>query len=331
MRRPTSAWTATASMPRCVRHLTEIPIGKQGIGFDRLELDAWVDDYIARNGRPARKGVQTWDANNTRPRPARRDLAHRQAHLRAESLPEHWHSSARGSGTIPRESDGTDAASPSLWRQAGSDVRAGGGQVRAGEPAQAQPARRRRPAQGPDALDRRACRSTGFTWASLQPWIEHRRRRASPVGTINHGLQVVRRILNLAPGEWMDEQGLTWLLAPPKIKLLPDHDKRQPYPLSWEEQERLFASCPRTCAEMALFAVNTGLPGCRNLRAALGMGGRGAASWHIGVHHSRSPGEERRGASGGAQHRWLASVVDAQRGQHADARVCYEGSRCSAC
>ena len=44
--------------------LTEIPIGKQGIGFDRLELDAWVDEYIARNGRPARrKGVRIWDAN----------------------------------------------------------------------------------------------------------------------------------------------------------------------------------------------------------------------------------------------------------------------------
>jgi hypothetical protein len=42
-------------------HLTEIPIGKQGIGFDRLELDAWVDDYKSRNGRPG-KGVRTWDA-----------------------------------------------------------------------------------------------------------------------------------------------------------------------------------------------------------------------------------------------------------------------------
>jgi hypothetical protein len=41
--------------------LTQIPIGKQGIGFDRLELDAWVDDYIARNGRPG-KGVSSWDA-----------------------------------------------------------------------------------------------------------------------------------------------------------------------------------------------------------------------------------------------------------------------------
>jgi hypothetical protein len=44
-------------------YLTEGPIGKQGVGFDRLELDAWLDDYIARNGRPAQKGVQRWDAN----------------------------------------------------------------------------------------------------------------------------------------------------------------------------------------------------------------------------------------------------------------------------
>ena len=32
--------------------LTEIPIGSQGIAFDRLDLDAWVDDYKACNGRP---------------------------------------------------------------------------------------------------------------------------------------------------------------------------------------------------------------------------------------------------------------------------------------
>jgi hypothetical protein len=44
--------------------VTEIPIGNQGIGFDRLELDAWVDDYVSPNGRPGRrKGVKSWDAN----------------------------------------------------------------------------------------------------------------------------------------------------------------------------------------------------------------------------------------------------------------------------
>jgi hypothetical protein len=44
-------------------YVTEVRIGTQGIGFDRLELDAWFEDYKARNGRPARKGASTWDAN----------------------------------------------------------------------------------------------------------------------------------------------------------------------------------------------------------------------------------------------------------------------------
>ena len=44
-------------------HLTNIPIGRQGIAFDRLELDAWVEDYISRNGRPGRlQGERLWDA-----------------------------------------------------------------------------------------------------------------------------------------------------------------------------------------------------------------------------------------------------------------------------
>jgi integrase len=95
----------------------------------------------------------------------------------------------------------------------------------------------------------------------LQPWIEQRRRRGAAVGTINHGLQVVRRILNLASSEWMDEDGLTWIQAPAKIKLIANHDKRPPYPLSWDEQTRLFRELPSHLADMALFAVNTG---CRD-------------------------------------------------------------------
>lgn len=31
--------------------LTEFNVGIQGIGFDRLDLDAWLDDYKHRNGR----------------------------------------------------------------------------------------------------------------------------------------------------------------------------------------------------------------------------------------------------------------------------------------
>lgn len=33
-------------------YLIEIPIGKQGIAFDRIDLDAWVDEYKERYGRP---------------------------------------------------------------------------------------------------------------------------------------------------------------------------------------------------------------------------------------------------------------------------------------
>jgi len=47
------------------RHLTNIRIGRQGIAFDRLELDAWVEDYVSRNGRPVERS-KTWDAKNHR-------------------------------------------------------------------------------------------------------------------------------------------------------------------------------------------------------------------------------------------------------------------------
>lgn len=96
---------------------------------------------------------------------------------------------------------------------------------------------------------------------TLQPWIEKRRREGKAIGTINHGLKIVRRILNLAASEWVDDHGLTWLPAAPKIKLLPDTAKRQPYPLSWTEQTELFRELPDYLSQMALFAVNTG---CRD-------------------------------------------------------------------
>ncbi len=44
-------------------YLTEIPIGKQGIAFDRVDLDVWVDQYKDRNGRPGKAigGKPLWD------------------------------------------------------------------------------------------------------------------------------------------------------------------------------------------------------------------------------------------------------------------------------
>ncbi len=42
-------------------HLVAIPIGKQGIAFDRLDLDDWADQYKSRNGRPAAERRKPWD------------------------------------------------------------------------------------------------------------------------------------------------------------------------------------------------------------------------------------------------------------------------------
>ena len=96
---------------------------------------------------------------------------------------------------------------------------------------------------------------------TLQPFIEAKKKDGRKNRTINFGLQIVRHILNLAASEWMDDNGLTWLSSAPKIKLLSINDARKPYPLNWEEQERLFKELPSHLRRMALFAVNTG---CRD-------------------------------------------------------------------
>ena len=93
---------------------------------------------------------------------------------------------------------------------------------------------------------------------TLQPFIEARRKQGIKTKSINLALGVVRHILNLAASEWLDGNNLTWLLTPPKIKLLPVTDARKPWPLSWEEQVRLFKELPTHLARMALFKVNTG-------------------------------------------------------------------------
>jgi len=95
----------------------------------------------------------------------------------------------------------------------------------------------------------------------LNPWVKKRQKDGRKANTINHGLKVIRQILNVAADEWIDENGLSWLLKAPKIKLLPLDDVAEPYPLDWEEQDRLFDELAPHLHDMASFAVNTG---CRD-------------------------------------------------------------------
>jgi len=159
---------------------------------------------------------------------------------------------------------------------------------------------------------------------TLQPWIEHRREQGRAVGTINHGLKIVRRVLNLAASEWLDEYGMTWLANAPKIRLLPDRHKRQPWPLSWAEQDRLFKALPPHLANMALFAVNTG---CRDAEIC-----QLRWDWEVQVPALKTSvfivpgslvknGDERLIVL----NRIAQSVIESVRGQHPDSVFQYEG------
>ena len=161
---------------------------------------------------------------------------------------------------------------------------------------------------------------------SLQKFIK-RERTNSQTRTINYSLQAIRRVLNLAASEWLDESGLTWLAAAPKIKLLPEHDRRQPYPLSWEEQEKLFAELPEHLEKMALFAVNTG---CREAEICalqwdweVSTPGVASGSVFIVPKHAVKNREERLIVLNNA----AREVIDSCREQHSQYVFTYRGKR----
>jgi hypothetical protein len=69
--------------------------------------------------------------------------------------------------------------------------------------------------------------------------------------TINLGLGIVRRILNLAARSWRDENGRTWLDAPPLITMLPLIGfQREPRSITWAEQRRLLPHLADHLAKM---------------------------------------------------------------------------------
>jgi integrase len=94
---------------------------------------------------------------------------------------------------------------------------------------------------------------------TLQPFIKARLAAGASATTINRSLEVVRTILNRAARSYRDPDGRPWLEGmPPLITMLPE-SPRSPYPITWEEQDRLFRRLPAHLARMALFAVNTGV------------------------------------------------------------------------
>ena len=94
---------------------------------------------------------------------------------------------------------------------------------------------------------------------TLASYIKDRKAKGLAHKTINLGLGIVRRILNLAARSWRDEDGKTWLETPPLITMLPLLGfQREPRPITWAEQRRIMPLLPDHLAKMVLFDLNTG-------------------------------------------------------------------------
>ena len=93
----------------------------------------------------------------------------------------------------------------------------------------------------------------------MAAFIAHRIADGVAATTINRSLEVARTILHRAARAYRDESGRPWLQTlQPLLTMLPE-SRRAPYPITWDEQDRLFPQLPGHLARMALFAINKGL------------------------------------------------------------------------
>lgn len=96
---------------------------------------------------------------------------------------------------------------------------------------------------------------------TLKPFIDHELKRGLAPKSINNVLGVVSAVLNKSARVWRGGDGKPWLCqAPPLITRLSLKGRQaRAYPLSWDEQDKMFRLLPVHMAEAALFTVNTGL------------------------------------------------------------------------
>ena len=246
-------------------YLTEIPLGKTGVGFDRFDLDEWVDDHKARRGRPPRKkgdlmgrsktaGITVDAAGN---RIICKTVEGIQIYARL--------------GAVTQEQAETELAR--LVRETKERIERGR-------------CTRRTFGQAcvhylslDEIKAKRSVDTDAYHIALLEPYLgdlelgaihddapklkEFKKHRLDvdevSMTTLKRSLEVLRRILRLASMKWRNEDGTPWLAtAPPLLDMPKNPHARKPYPLAWEEQRLLFSWCPKHLAEMALFQVNTG-------------------------------------------------------------------------
>ena len=94
---------------------------------------------------------------------------------------------------------------------------------------------------------------------SLQPFIDERldEDEVKP-STVNRTLEVARTIMNRAARLWRTN-GKPWLATAPLIEMLDEKaTRRQPYPITWQQQANVLPRLPVHLQRMVLFALSTG-------------------------------------------------------------------------
>ena len=78
----------------------------------------------------------------------------------------------------------------------------------------------------------------------IEKFVKDEKGRGLKNNSINHSLQLVRRVLNLSANEWTHLDGEPWLELAPKIGMLPTRDSRKPYPITPNEEIKLLRELP---------------------------------------------------------------------------------------
>lgn len=95
---------------------------------------------------------------------------------------------------------------------------------------------------------------------TLKAFVDQETARGKAPKSVNNVIGVVSAVLNRAARVWRTDEGTPWLRqAPPRLSRLSTKGRQaKPYPLSWDEQDKLFQRLPQHLADAALFAINTG-------------------------------------------------------------------------
>src|SRR5882724_3391440 len=125
--------------------LCVIPFGTQGIAFDRVDLDAWADEYKNRNGRPAASLMRSKPSETKERQASRNVVAYGTS---TSSFEEHAFARALERATFskrrsPRQARDGTTRGETVRCAAGAHVSGSGNQVPGGESAQAKSRTRR--------------------------------------------------------------------------------------------------------------------------------------------------------------------------------------------